>query len=243
MINPFLKDKNNNDYFFAVPHSRTDYTNVPVIVSQEDLVCELQLDAIGSWTLLDFNINQALWNKDQESLKELWRPFQPREGVLNDRESVLIYGMEGDDPTSPTGLSQIKKKLGYKPKESEFNVPTSARDLLTCCHDVFNYFDPLGRTFIIQLNAGGFYPRHRDHLLLNRDTFRLIAFLGNSTDQLEWEVDGHIKTFMPNSVYYVDTRKMHRLSSWNHGSAMVVINVQKTWVNVLKVLSKLKHQN
>lgn len=242
MTNPFLKDKNNNDYFFAAPHAITDYTKVPVTVSQEDLMCELQLDAIGTWVMLNFDINQALWNKDKESLKELWRPFQPKEGILNDRESVLIYGMEGDDPTSPTGLSQVKKKFGYKPKESEFNVPTKARDLLTCCHDIFNYFDPLGRTFVVKLNAGGFYPRHRDHFLLNRDTFRLIAFLGNSIDQLEWEVDGHIKTFMPNKVYYVDTRKMHRLSSWHHESAMVVMNVQKTWTNVLKVLSKLKHQ-
>ena len=73
-------------------------------------------------------------------------------------------------------------------------------------------------------------------------SFRLVTFLGNSSDQLEWEVEGNIKTFLPNTTYYVDTRKMHRLSSWNHGSTMVVWNVQKTWTNVLKVLTRLKHK-
>jgi len=241
MSDLYSKDKDNRDYFFAAPEAKVDYTKNPISVSQEDIMCELQLDAIGSWTPLDFIIQHDLWNKDQQALKDLWRPFQPKEGILNDRDSILLYGMEGDEPTSPTGLSQIKKKFGYKPKESEFSIPTSARALLTCCHELFDYFDPLGRSFIIKLNAGGFYPRHRDHLLLNRDTFRLIVFLGNSQDQLEWEVDGHIKTFLPNTVYYVDTRKMHRLSSWNHNSAMVVVNVCKTWTNVLKVLSRLKH--
>ena len=167
--------------------------------------------------------------------------MEPKEGILNDRDSILLYGLPNDDPTSPTGLSQIKKKLGYKPRESDFNVPTEAAKLLTCCAELFEYFDPLGRTFLIKLNAGGFYPRHRDHLLLNRDTIRLIAFLGNSQDSLEWEVNGNVKTFLPNSVYYVDTRKMHRLSSWNHESTMVVMNVRKTWNNILKILTKLKH--
>lgn len=241
MSDIYSKDKENRDYYFAAPYAKVDYTKTPIAVSQEDIMCELQLDAIGSWVALDFSIKENQWHTDQATLKDFWRPFQPKEGILNDRDSILIYGMEGDNPTSPTGLSQIKRKLSYKPRESEFDKPTEARHLLTCCHEIFDYFDPLGRTFIVKLNAGGFYPRHRDHLLLNRDTFRLIAFLGNSLDQLEWEVDGSIKTFLPNTVYYVDTRKMHRLSSWNHNSAMVVINVKKTWTNVLKVLSRLKH--
>jgi len=241
MNNPYTHDKNNREYFFAVPHVNEDYTKLDIRPSMEDIMCELQLDAIGTWELLNFNIDQKKWSEDRLNLEPYWRPFQPKEGILNDRDSILLYGLPGDKPTSPTGLSQVKKKLGYKPNESKFNVPTDAAKLLTCCQELFDYFDPLGRTFLVRLNAGGFYPRHRDHLLLTRDTVRLIVFLDNSQDNLEWEVNGTVKTFLPNSVYYVDTRKMHRLSSWGHDSTMVVLNVNKTWKNILKILSRLKH--
>lgn len=241
-INHFSHDKEGREYSFAAPESAEDYTNlVNLKISPEDLQCELQLDAIGPWEALNFQIDPNKWLNDQKDLVDLWRPFQPKEGILNDRDSILLYGMHGDTPTSPTGLAQYKKKLGYKPKESALCFPTEAASLLTCCNEVFNYFGPLGRSFLIRLNAGGFYPKHRDHLLLNRDTFRLIAFLGDSQDSMEWEVAGQIKQFLPNTVYYVDTRKVHRLSSWNTNSTMVVINVRKNWLNVLKVLSRLKH--
>lgn len=236
-------DKEGREYFFAAPDVRIDYTkNADLKISQEDLMCELQLDAIGSWEALDFHLDSTKWRSDQEQLKDFWRPFQPKEGIINDRDAVLLYGMEGDNPSSPAGLAQYRKILGYIPEEGELCYPTEAAGLLTCCKEVFDYFGPLGRTFLIRLNAGGFYPRHRDQLLLNRDTFRLIAFLGDSQDSLEWEVSGHVKTFLPNTVYYVDTRKMHRLSSWQPNSAMVVMNVHKTWLNVLKVLTTLKHR-
>ena len=242
MSNEPKHDKEGREYFFASPYSKIDYTiNKDLKISQEDLICELQLDAIGSWEALDFKLDPYKWQRDQRDIKDLWRPFQPKEGILNDRDAILLYGMEDDTPSSPAGLSQYKKRLGYIPEEAELCHPTSAAEMLTCCKEVFDYFGPLGRSFLIRLNAGGFYPRHRDQLLLNRDTFRLIAFLGDSQDSLEWEVSGEIKHFLPNTVYYVDTRKMHRLSSWGSNSAMVVINVPKNWPNVMKVLTMLKH--
>lgn len=240
--NYFSHDKDGREYSFAAAETTADYTNlVDLKISTEDLQCELQLDAIGPWEPLNFQIDPTKWRNDQKELVDLWRPFQPKEGILNDRDSILLYGMLGDTPISPTGLAQYKKKLGYKPKESDLCYPTDAAKLLTCCDEIFDYFGPLGRSFLVRLNAGGFYPKHRDHILLNRDTFRLIAFLGDAQDSMEWEVSGQIRQFLPNTVYYVDTRKLHRLSSWHPNSTMVVINVRKTWLNVLKVLSRLKH--
>jgi hypothetical protein len=228
---------------FAFPDKPSDFTAFSnLTVSTEHLMCEMQLSAIGCWEPLDFLIDQSIWENDKGRLNGLWRPFQPREGIVNDRDSILLFGLNGDTATSPTGLSHVHAKLGRFPREAEFTHPTDAVPLLHSCQEIIEFFSPMCRSFIIRLNAGGFYPRHRDHFLINRETFRLITFLGNSSDQLEWEVEGNIKTFLPNTTYYVDTRKMHRLSSWSHGSAMVVWNVRKTWPNVLKVLTRLKHK-
>ena len=50
-------DKEGREYFFASPYSKIDYTiNKDLKISQEDLICELQLDAIGSWEALDLSL-------------------------------------------------------------------------------------------------------------------------------------------------------------------------------------------
>ena len=79
-------------------------------------------------------------------------------------------------------------------------------------------------------------------MLLTRPTFRLIAFLGDSTGQLRWEVENTRVHVEPNHVYYVDTRKTHSLWSSASHSNMVVFNVMKNWENTMKILSKLKYQ-
>jgi len=230
-------------------HEEFDYvklfdTNPELLTpSQEDLACELQLTALGDWVPLRFNLDNDLWLKNKAVMDSngWWRPFQPKAGIKNDRDCVLIYGMEGDEPTTITGLSQWYEKLGRWPSENEFCFPTSAQKELTVCKEVFDYFDPLGRTFLIKLNAGGFYPMHRDHYYLTRDTVRLIAFLGDCNQTLEWEVDGRRRTIFANTVYYVDTRKEHRLHAWETtDTAMVVMNVKKDWRTMMKILTKIR---
>jgi hypothetical protein len=211
--------------------------------SMEDLACELQLTALGVWEPLNFRIDESLYQQDKINLSDWWRPFQPRPNIMNDRESILIYGPEHSNPWDPCGLAQMAAKLdGIKPSESNMTFPTLARQKLTCLHKIFDYFDPLGRTFIIKLNAGGHYPPHRDHILMNRPTFRLIAFLENaSIDNLRWEVEDRLVHFIPNTLYYVDTRKTHRLWSSSPNSTMVIFNVIKNWSNILKLLTMLKY--
>ena len=208
-------------------------------VSEESLKCELQLSMIGDWERLKFDIDYKKFIEDEKNMEHWYRHFQPKKGILNDRESILLYGLKGDKPTEPTGLSQIYAKLGYIPNESEFKFPTEAKEKLTCCKEIFDYFGDWGRCFLIKLNAGGFYPHHRDHWLLHRDTIRLIAFIGNASDKLEWELDGRIRQFQPNSLYYVNTAKLHKLSAWKHNCDMVVFNLPKTWDSITKLLYKV----
>jgi hypothetical protein len=245
-INSATHDKNGNPLDFAIKPNRIDYHLLPketTFPSMEDLVCETQLSGFGSWEALDFRIDGAAWRKDSTEIEPWWVPFQPRPGTLNDRESILIYGAEGSNPWDSCGLSQLaKNNNGVQPLETSMTIPTIARNSFSCLKEVFDWFDPLARTFALRLNGGGHFPPHRDHILLNRATFRLIAFLGDSTDNLRWEIEGKPVQFTPNTVYYVDTKKSHRLWSGAPKSTMVVFNVIKNWENVLKVASRLKHR-
>lgn len=223
------------DYAKLYDEDPTDWTP-----TNEDIACELQLLGLGDWEPLNFKFGIEEWIDNQKKLKKYYTPFQPKKGVLNDRHSVLIYGLQGDHPSRPTGLDQIRKELGYMPLEEEFRHPTEAHPLLTSYHKVFDHFGEMGRCFVLKLNAGGFYPYHRDFPFITRNTIRLIGFHGSSnSDQLEWEVAGQKQPILPNTLYYVNTMKRHRLSSWKHDSDMVVLNVPKTWKNVLKLMTVL----
>lgn len=224
-------------------HTRYDEMYKEIEPTRQDLACELQLQVLGDWVPTDFVIDEEEYFLSVKKFEEnnWFRPFQPKEGVLNDRHSVLLYGLKGDEPTELTGLSHIEAKLGYKPREDEFMYPTEAANKMRCLHSVFKYFD-MGRSFFIRMNAGAFYPPHRDHFNLSRPTFRLIAFLGGQTSEsLHWEVDEKKCVPLPNHVYYVDTRKMHKLHASDHKCDMVVMNVKKDWVNVNRLLTHLKH--
>jgi hypothetical protein len=218
-----------------------EYPREKTFPTEEDMACEAQLSALGTWEPLRLKIRQGEWKENERSVKDLWRPFQPKEGILNDRESILLYGAKGSQPTDPCGLAQMARHTGIKPREDSMTYPTSAAEMFTCLHDVFDTFD-FGRTFAVRLNQGGHYPPHRDHILLTRPTFRLIAFLGDSTGPLKWEVEDKRVTFQPNHLYYVDTRKTHSLWSGSHKSTMVVFNVMKNWENVMKILTNLKYR-
>lgn len=243
---PYNFDKDGNPLYHAIDFKKPNYydlyKNEPNewTPTSEDISCELQLLSLGDWEPLNFNFEVDEWEQNQKSISKYYTPFQPKKEVLNDRHSVLIYGLKGDHPSRPTGLDQIRKELGYMPLEEEFKYPTEAHPLLTSYHKVFDHFGEMGRSFVLKLNAGGFYPYHRDFPFITRNTIRLIGFHGNSNqDQLEWEVSGQRQPILPNTLYYVNTIKRHRLSSWKHNSDMVVLNVPKTWENVLKLMSVL----
>ena len=236
----------NTKTIFADSNQRTDYYKLwkenpeEWTPTSEDIACELQLLSLGDWEPLAFKINSKEWYDNKNNLKEYYVPFQPREGILNDRESVLIYGLENDHPSKATGLSQIRKELGYMPMEEDFKYPTEAQEKLTCCKPLFDYFETLGRTFLLSLHQGGHYAYHRDFPFITRNTIRLIGFLGDSTDALEWEVGGNKMKFVPNTFYYVNTIKRHRLFSTANHSDMIVVNIPKTWENVIKIMTVLK---
>lgn len=235
-------DKKGRALFHAARDDNPSYHELPrekSFPSEEDMACEAQLSALGVFEPLKFNIKG--WEKIEKDLDNYWVPFQPKKGKSNDRESVLVYGPEGAHPSDPCGLAQLAKIHGFKPSEDSMNYPTEAKDKIKNLKEVFDFFD-FGRTFLVKINAGGHYPPHRDHMLLNRPTFRLIAFMGDTTGSLRWEVEDKLVHYEPNHLYYVDTRKTHRLWGSTHNNTMCVFNVMKNWDNVMKLLSMLKYQ-
>ena len=79
-------------------------------------------------------------------------------------------------------------------------------------------------------------------MLINRNTFRIIAFLTNTGhESYQWEHDYTIRPIEEGRCYYVNTQKAHRTHSYVHGSIHLVMNIPKTFDNVLRTMDLLKH--
>lgn len=211
--------------------------------TQEDILCEMQLQAIGDFAPLSVRVDCLELQKQLRDWDDKWVPYLRREGVTNDREGMLLVGLEGDKVGDSLSMPEIWKRTGRRVNEAEINVPTELYHSLTALHPILNVFDTLGRTMLVKLNRGGWFPPHRDHPYLSRDCFRIVAFVSRFTDHgsFEWEHDYRRRDIQPGRAYYVDTRKTHRTAAWDHNSIHLVMNIPKTWENVLKVLSITEH--
>jgi hypothetical protein len=210
--------------------------------TQEDIKCELQLGMLSFWEPLSFKVDVSKFMKEVKALDDRWVPYLRREGIMNNREGISLMGLPGATMEQGLSMPEAIKQLGRIPSECEFNSKTEAYDMLPSLHELLEYFQPLGRTMLVKANAGGFFPPHKDAQKLTRDTFRVIAFVSwNVTrDEFEWEMEYTKVPIKPGGVYYVDTTKTHRTHSWVDDSIHLVMNVPKTWENVLKLMSITK---
>lgn len=211
--------------------------------TMDDVICEMQLSAIGDFVPLAVRIDTKLLKEQLKEWNNKWVPYLRREGVTNDREGLLLVGLEGDQVGDSLSMPEIWKRTGKRLDEKDINVPTELYHSLTALHPILNVFDTLGRTMLVKLNKGGWFPPHKDHPYLSRDCFRIVGFVSENTDHssFEWEHDYRRVDVQPGRCYYVDTRKTHRTACWGDDSIHLVMNIPKTWENVLKVLSMTAH--
>jgi len=211
--------------------------------TEEQVLCELQLTALGNFEELNFDLDSNLFHKEIEAYNDKWVPYLRREGVSNDREGLLLVGLEGDTPSDSLSRPEAIKRAGRNLNETDFTYPTQAYKDLTSLHPILDYWTDLGRTMLIRTHEGGWFPPHRDQPHLKRDTFRVIMFIGREVgmSSYEWFLGDERQVICSNSAYYVDTRKVHRTHSWERNSTHLILNIPKTWENVMKLMSVLRH--
>lgn len=207
-----------------------------------DLICEMQLDAIGDFVPLKIKLNVSDFKQQIEKYQDSWVPYLHREGVLNDRQGLNLVGLPDDKPTDSISMPEARKRVGRRLTELDFDTPTQLYHDLPSLHPILNIFPKLGRCTLVKVNKGGWFPSHRDGVLLNRSAFRIVAFLTNTDhDSYEWEHDYRVRRIQEGRCYYIDTRKQHRTHSYKHNSVHLVMNIPKNIENVMRVLDILQH--
>tara|TARA_B110000503_G_scaffold125542_1_gene193204 strand:+ start:3158 stop:3850 length:693 start_codon:yes stop_codon:yes gene_type:complete len=205
----------------------------------EDIMCEVQLNSLPGWEKLVKVFNEDEFLAQLAPYQEQFVPYLPRPGRTNHREGLLLSGLEGDSPNVSLSMPEARTRTGNsKLKESEFCYPTQFYHDMKCLQPVLDYFQPLGRTYIVKAYGGSYFPSHKDHPLISRDCFRIVAFCGN-VENYRWELEGQPIPVQRGGWYYVDTRKTHQTFQMLEPSYHLIANIPKTWDNILKLMSIL----
>jgi hypothetical protein len=149
----------------------------------------------------------------QDLEKFNWVQYNPRKKI--DRQGLSITSLDGGMTGIPDldSLYDYYSQTGIALDETNFTTKTP----------VYEYFkqwlDPLeahlGRTHVIRLNRGAFFPPHRDNKHSNIDSFRLFLPLNYESNQNFFLLEDKKMEFKNGVMYFIDTAKMHTLFNTN----------------------------
>ena len=211
-------------------------------VSHDTLSNELALLNLGPFEPLNINIDIAKYMQEISQFDDDWVDYLPRTDRPNNRKALTLTTLPGKTHKDTPSLAEASYAAGRRLSELEFNHPTDVYHTCTSLHQFLNMWQPLGRTFIVRSDIGGYFVPHRDHPSLPRECFRLICFLNNCGPlQYDWLMDDKKANIQMGQVYYVNTRLTHRTISWVNNSQHLILNVPFTSENVAKVIANLAH--
>lgn len=210
------------------------------MVRPTDMANELALLNLGPFEPLRIKIDLGQYMQEIEQFNNDWVDYLPRTDRPNNRKALTLMNLPGKTHKDAPSLAEASYAAGRRLSETEFNQPTEVYHACKSLHPFLETFQPLGRTFVVRCDTGGYFVPHRDHPSMPRDVFRLIVFLNNvGPDQYDWIMDGRKMFIQPGQVYYVNTRMTHRTISWVDNSQHLILNIPFTTANVGKVISNL----
>lgn len=175
-----------------------------------------------------------------EQFKDDWKIYNPRKNIR--REGLSITSLDG----GLSGIPDLDSIVEYNRKnntmlgEEDFKTKTPVYQYVAPWLDLFE--QDLGRTHLIRLNPGGFFPIHRDNTTIALKNFRLFIPISNCNyPVMTFLLNRQLLTFNHGSVYFMDTCLEHLV--FNAGLdidvTFIVANVKLTPRSVNIVLRNL----
>jgi hypothetical protein len=192
---------------------------------------------------LDF----PLWNiaQVQQLLDshEGWKQYNPRKNI--NRQGLSVTSLDGNYSGVPDldSLLEFNKENGTDYTELDFKIRTSIVEQIPNLQELLDLLSPdLGRCHFLRLNAGGFFPPHRDNgSSIPSKSFRIIVPLTNTeSKKWVWIHEGKVLNLTPGKTYCINTTKEHSLFSFRDNCCMLVLNVIASYKNLNAITTHLE---
>lgn len=162
-----------------------------------------------------------------------WKQYNPRKSIA--RWGLSITSLDGGMSGNPDldSLYEFNRLNGTKYNESDFRTITP----LGKQFQSFSENVELGRSHIIKLGAGGYFPYHRD---LDWGTFRVIYCIeGCHPTNFVWITEDKVLPLQDGYWYVLNTKKVHSVFSFT-GCKFAVFNVIKSDKSLRHIIRSLR---
>lgn len=178
--------------------------------------------------LRDFDFDVV---KMQQTLatSTLWKQYNPRK--QNARFGLSVTSLDGGYSGVPDldSLREYNLLHGTSYLERDFIIRTPICDDLGLNDFLDLWGDDLGRSHFLRLDAGGFFPYHRDNgLTLPPRTARIIVPIVWSKRGAIWLQEDRIVQLDVGQAYFINTTKEHAVFSFQPNTTLLVLNIEAT---------------
>lgn len=182
-----------------------------------------------------FSINLPKITIDTNSSELSWVRYNPRKDIA--RWGVSLTSLDGQMGGRPDldSLREYNRENNTSYREKSFNVKTPIYRHFSVLDEHFD----LGRSHIIRLGPGGYFPYHRDY---DEETFRLIYTIkGCEESNFVWVLQDKVIKLQNNQWYYINTKMIHSVFSFT-GCDFAVFNVimndksKNSLINLMSVI-------
>ena len=167
-----------------------------------------------------------------------WAPYNPRKPIA--RFGLSLTSADGGYSGIPDldSLREYNILNGTDYSEKSFRKRTPIVDELGLTN-FLDLWDPwLGRVHVLRLDAGGFFPPHRDNgLVIPPNTVRILVPIRWEQNNSVWIQDGKLLNLVEGVAYFVNTTKEHSVFSFKDNTLLLVLNVIVTSETIFNVAS------
>jgi hypothetical protein len=172
-----------------------------------------------------------------------WKQYNPRKGI--NRYGLSVTSLDGGYSGVPDldSLLEYNKLNNTAHTETDFKVKTDIVEQIPNLQELVTELSPdLGRCHFLKLNAGGFFPPHRDNgSSIPSKSFRIIVPLGNTgLKKWCWIHEGKILNLTPGKTYCINTTKEHSVFSFTDNCCLLVLNVIASYKNLKNITNHLE---
>ena len=158
------------------------------------------------------------------------------------REGLSITSLDGGVTGRPDldTLYHADGKGRYDEMDFKVRTPVAEHPEIKKLLDHFG--DNVGRSHILKINPGGYFPPHRDFRKQLFDTFRIIVpLLDTDYPSFTFMLEDQLLRWETGRPYFLDTAKQHHLfNCYSTPSYWIVLNIATNEQSVEQVLGKMK---
>ena len=157
-----------------------------------------------------------------------WVRYQPQKP--NNRYGLSVTSLDGNFSGVPDlySLRDYNELNGTQYWEADFKARTNIVEFIPELNPFLDFFGTsLGRVHFLRLDAGGFFPPHRDNgAIVDSPTFRIIVPIANfGKNQMKWIQEEQVLSLQLGRTYFINTTRPHSVFSFTDNCIMLVLNV------------------